>query len=436
MAAHQPSTRHGVGGLICLLVAASLAASADARAEVSFVPVPEIILDPNEGNTYGVMGVWMFLNEQSEIQYMVAPDIRYNETKGVYPTFRLFGYPTLTRRYTIALGKSTTKDESYEAEYYDRGLLDGRAFLRGYAVFEQDSTERFFGFGNNSKEDNEANYTSRTLEGWIEPGYWIVPTVYVSYRVRVRRISTSAGQVSGVPFLTSCNPDPSQLRNEPPWYCMPVDRPGRERFIRRTNTFDRGRFPGHYFSNRMEFGYDTRDSIDLPSQGAYSRLYFEFADRALGSSTSYTKFGVDSRGYIPLRGEKKNPIIALRATLDYVTGPSDTPFWERSAVGGRRSVRGFGSDRFIGFNRSVGSAELRTNVYQRRLFGVKAELELAPFVDAGQVWKGVTENPVDDLHWAYGLGFRFIVRPQILAFVDVGQGDEGLKVFTGIDYPF
>lgn len=430
MAAHQPSsTRRALGGLIGLVLGVSLGASADVRAEVSFVPVPEIILDPNEGNTYGVMGVWMLLNENSEIQYMLAPDIRYNETKGVFPTFRLFGYPTSTRRYSIALGKSTTKDENYEAEYYDRGLMEGRAFLRGYANFEQDSTERFFGFGNDSMEDDEANYTGRNLEGWVEPGYWIVPTVYVSYRARVRRFSTSAGQVNDVPFLTSCGPTASGL------YCNPRE-PILRRRIRQTNTFDRGRFPAHYFSNRLEFGYDTRDSIDLPSRGAYSRLYFEFADRALGSSTSYTKFGMDTRGYIPLRGEKKNPIIALRGTLDYVTGPSDTPFWERSSIGGRRTLRGFGGDRFIGFNRSVGSAELRTNVYQRRLFGVKAEVEVAPFVDAGQVWKGVTENPVDDLHWDYGLGFRFIVRPQILAFVDVGQGDEGLKVFTGIDYPF
>src|SRR5262245_57420641 len=193
MAADEPSSaRAPARRLIALLLAACLAYSVPGRAEVSFVPVPEIILDPNEGNTYGVMGVWMFLNEQSEIQYMLAPDIRYNQTKGIFPTLRLFGYPTPLRRYQVALGKSTTKDEDYEGEYYDRGLLDGHAFLRAFGRFEQDSTERFFGFGNNSKESNEANYTSRVFEGWAEPGYWIVPTVYVSYRMWIRRFSTSA----------------------------------------------------------------------------------------------------------------------------------------------------------------------------------------------------------------------------------------------------
>src|SRR5262249_40524963 len=60
MAPHQPRhPRHAIRGLIGLVVAACIAWASATRAESSFVPVPEIILDPNEGNTYGVMGVWM-----------------------------------------------------------------------------------------------------------------------------------------------------------------------------------------------------------------------------------------------------------------------------------------------------------------------------------------------------------------------------------------
>src|SRR5262245_53097775 len=186
MAADQPSRGpRAVGELIALALAAVLGAASAVSADMSFVPVPEIITDPNEGNTYGLMGVFMFLDENSVIQYMVAPDVRYNSTKGFFPTFRLFGYPTPTRRYQIAIGQSTTKDNDYEAEYYDRGLLEGRAFLRAKALYENDSTERFFGFGNDSQEYNEANYTSRTIEAWVEPGYWIVPKLYVSVRPRI-----------------------------------------------------------------------------------------------------------------------------------------------------------------------------------------------------------------------------------------------------------
>ncbi|MCW5889496.1 MAG: BamA/TamA family outer membrane protein [bacterium] len=422
----DPRQLPGTRGLLtacALALLAALATSATAFElpwtppgveKTSFVPVPEIILDPNEGNTYGLMGVWLLLDEKDEIKYMLAPDVRYNETKGVFPTLRLFGYPSDTRRYSLAVGKSTTIDENYEFEYADRGLWEKRAFFLAKAGYERDSTERFYGFGNTSREDDESNYTGEEFLADATPGFWIVPTVNVSYRMRIRRYAVAHGQVDGVPFI-----DAPRFRRNP-----------------RTDVRARGLDAGVYWAHKLAVAYDTRDSIDLPTQGALSQIYVDAADRTLGSKTSYMKFGFETRGFIPLRGEKRNPIIALRALADYVSGPKDTPFWERSSLGGRRTLRGYGGDRFIGFNRSLGTAELRTRVYQRRLFGVKAELELAPFVEAGQVWKGVTNSPVDDLHWVYGLGFRGIVAPQIVAFVDVGQGTEGMSIFTGIDYPF
>ena len=47
---------------------------------------------------------------------------------------------------------------------------------------------------------------------------------------------------------------------------------------------------------------------------------------------------------------------------------------------------------------SDGSVELRVPVYGRRIFGVNPVLELAPFFETGQVFEGVTQSPVDDLH--------------------------------------
>jgi len=106
--------------------------------DTSFIPIPEIITDPNEGNTFGILGVVLFLNEQDEIKYMLAPDIRYNDTKGTFPTFRFFGYPSPARRYSVVLGKSTTKDEDYELEYTDRTFWDGRGFVLASFLHEKD----------------------------------------------------------------------------------------------------------------------------------------------------------------------------------------------------------------------------------------------------------------------------------------------------------
>src|SRR6476660_1248362 len=156
--------------LIAAALGALLVWPAAAAADKSFIPIPEIITDPNEGNTIGLLAVVLFLDEKDEIQYMFAPDFRYNETKGAFPTLRFFGYPSPTRRYSLVAGKSTTKDEDYELEYTDRGFWEGRAFLLSSFLHEKDSTERFFGFGNDSRENpfstprrgprgGESNYT-------------------------------------------------------------------------------------------------------------------------------------------------------------------------------------------------------------------------------------------------------------------------------------
>ena len=398
---------------IAALVAALVAWPAPARAGRSFIPIPEIIADPNEGNTLGLLGVILFTDDKDQIRYMLAPDLRYNRTTGVFPHFRLFGYPSATRQYSLVVGKSTTRDEKYFGDIEERGLWGGRAFVLASVLYERDSTERFFGFGNDSDENNESNYTSQIFDAEATPGIWVLPYLNVSYHMRILRHAVQPGQVDSFPFI------------------------GDPRFIEGPDTDVRGRglATAVYWSHSLALTYDTRDSLRQPTTGTLVLVYADAADRRLGSATSFVKFGLESRKFVPIL-KSGNPILALRALIDYVSGGDDTPFYEMSSLGGHQSLRGFGGDRFIDFNRSLASAELRTRVYRRRLFGVNAELEVAPFVETGQVFHTLSDSPVDDLHWVYGLGFRGVVRPQIVAFVDVGRGSEGTSVFSGIDYPF
>src|SRR5205823_1738029 len=137
--------------------------------------------------------------------------------KGVFPTFRLFGYPTPRRRYSVLVGKSTTKDEDYELEFTDRGYWEGRAFVLASFVHERDSTDRFFGFGNDTASEprrlpergplgGESNYTGRNTVAQATPGVWLLPSVNLSYRMRIRRFSVERGQVRNVPFIGTAYP--------------------------------------------------------------------------------------------------------------------------------------------------------------------------------------------------------------------------------------
>jgi len=387
--------------LVCLLVPAL------ARAW-SIIPIPEFITDPNEGNTYGILPVVLFTDEEDRIRYMLAPDFSYNDTKGFFPRLRFFGYPSRTRQYALVAGKSTTKDERYLAEFKDRGLWDGRAWVFAGAMHEQDSTERFFGFGNNTREDEESNYTNNDTVAELYPGFWIVPRLGLAYKMGIRSHGLSSGQVDSLPFIAVEHPE--------------VRGRGLER--------------GTYWTHRLALIWDSRDDIDIPSRGVFGVVYAEGTDEAIGSETSFFKFGWEWRQFVPLSWRNWSAVLAMRALIDYVSAGDDTPFWEMSSLGGRTALRAFGADRFIDFNRSLGSIELRVPVYGRRIFGVNPVLELAPFFETGQVFNGVTQSPVDDLHIAYGMGFRAVIRPQIVAFVDVGFGYEGSAVFSGVNYPF
>jgi hemolysin activation/secretion protein len=145
------------------------------------------------------------------------------------------------------------------------------------------------------------------------------------------------------------------------------------------------------------------------------------------------KYGFEVREFVPLH---ERVVLALHGVLDYTGGADRAPFYELNSIGGKKSLRGFGTDRFVDAHRFFSSVELRTMAFRRELFGVVPELEVAPFADVGQVFSDAASVPFDDLHPVAGVGFRGVVRPQVVGFVDLGFGTDGPAVFTGLDYPF
>ena len=375
-----------------------------ARADISVIPLPEILTDPNEGNTYGFLPVVLLVDPKGRIDHIIAHDIRWNEITGFFPAFRLLGYPTLEQQYFITLRKSQRIDEDYIGQYEQEELFDGRANVVANATYFRDSRLRFYGFGNATVDEQETNYTQRRLAFYLRLGVrpWS-ENVELGWSTRVEDVSIKEGGVDDLPFTGDLLPN--------------------------TNGLEGSTIHGQGFS----VAYDDRDSDSIPSKGTLGAVHVEIIDRALGSSESFFKYGFEVRKFVPFR---ERFVLALHGVLDYISGASQAPFYERSMIGGKRSLRGFGEGRFVDSNRFFTTVELRTRAYDRRVFGVDLEVELAPFVDAGQVFDSATTLPFRDLHYVGGLGFRGIVRPQVVGFVDLGFGTDGTAVFTGLDYPF
>jgi hypothetical protein len=390
-------------GVACLVTAGSVA-----RADWSLIPLPEIIVDPNEGTTVGFLPVIVVATKSKSIRSIIAPDVRYNDTFGVYPTFRFFDYPDPKQKYFVMGGKGTLRGEYAEADYNGQDLLHGWLDLWANGRHEQDPFERFFGFGNRTLDSKESNYTSTMERASLFTGVNFYGSFQGFWATRISEVRVGRGGVTHLP----------QVRD-------PASGFSNVNGVRGATTV------GQQFG----LAFDTRDARDIPTQGVFANSAIEVVDKSLGSSHSFIKYGFEGKAFVPLRADRRF-IVALHAALDYLQHGDNAPFYEKNAIGGIHSLRAYGSGRFRDNNRFVFQSELRSNVYEREIFGVRAHLEVAPFLDVAQVFGSSREFPLEDLHVVGGLGFRAVVIPQVVAYVDFGSSGGAPAAFTGIDYPF
>jgi hypothetical protein len=375
------------------------------------IPVPEIIVSPTEGITGGVLGVVLFANEDKTISGILAPDVRYNDISGVWPTLRYFGYPDPQQQYSIVAGKATKHGDFFDADYVGEkrlgGLLDVHLNLRR----DEDPFERFYGFGNETKDGEETNYTGTVHRLITYAGYNILEWLRCSFQFRFAHVRIGSGEVDDVQNLRTSDLNDVEGING-----------------------------ATVVATRWALAVDTRDRANIPTEGYFADFAVEVIDKALGASDSYVKYGFEAKGFLPLERFFSVPerrfVLALHTNLDYMGHGSDAPFYERNTVGGMESLRSEGRNRFTDKHRFVMQAELRSQVYRREIFGVDAHLEVAPFLDFAKVFNDTDEFPMSNLHAAGGLGVRAVVVPQVVAYVDVGTGGDTPAVFTGIDYPF
>jgi hemolysin activation/secretion protein len=112
------------------------------------------------------------------------------------------------------------------------------------------------------------------------------------------------------------------------------------------------------------------------------------------------------------------------------------PFFEQSSLGGQNNLRGFGVDRFIDKHLLAFSIEQRIHLVRTKIAGTTADFEIAPFLDTGQVFNDYKDVTFNNYRMTPGVGFRGIVRPNVVGRVDYGYSREGGAIFAGLDFPY
>ncbi len=388
--------------LLCLAIFIIIACPVVARADYSLIPLPVYATSRNGGNDYGFMPV-LLLKEQNEYVYaIIAPSVVVNDNTGTNLTFRYLGFPTVDKNYRIFVNRSMGTDQEYTGEYWDNKFADGKFRLYGRLTFFRDTTYRFFGLTQHSREIDETNYSNLELSPQFSLGYYLPHNLILSYGEKLRWVTIRRGSATSLPFIQSEYPSLEGING------------------------------GAVIERRVKLTYDTRDDEVFPTKGVFANV-FEEIGQSFSHGRTFTRTGLDARTFISL--SDKRFITVLKGEFQLVAGHK-VPFYEESTLGGENTLRGLGNYRYRDDGYILLNVEERIKLFRIHIFGVWSEWEAAPFVDAGRVYSSFRKDFIEDYQFNPGVGFRAIVQPNIVGRVDLGYGREGLNAFVGIDFPF
>jgi surface antigen Omp85-like protein len=373
-------------------------------------PVPEVTTNPNGGVTYGVLLAFLFKNQQNQIASIFAPDVSDDTKLGFGGNVRYFAYPSADVQWYALAGAQEKIARIVDLNYESGRTRENWYSLEGRLYFERDPTDRFYGFGNDSPESGESNYTTEQVYVRGKLGWNLTQAFQLALVARPRYVRIFQGAFTNIPQTTMIYPNAKGVGG------------------------------GSEIYGELRATYDTRDSVDIPRRGTLALLYGGTAQRALFSSFSYNRVGLDVHHYFPL---SPRLTLATHGYLQYMPSGNEAPFWARGRLGGdpsflydQETLRGFGTGRFNDNNLSVANFELRARVFELTIMNTPGILELAPFFEAGRVFHEMSGDPFEALHPVGGIGFRGIAEPFVVGFVDIGFGGEGNAIFAGINYPF
>ena len=282
--------------------------------------------------------------------------------------------------------------------------------------FFHDPRSRFYGVGAAAREEDQSAYDHQE-NGTVLDLYWL-PAEHLRFAVGGKFRSVDVGDAT------------EGLRDKMP-FTTTLSSPG-------------GKFasiPGikgaTVVGERLSAIYDARNSEFSPSDGSYIRVTGEFDQitkqviTAPGPVSQYGRFTADLRKYFSTLDQKIT--LVLRNGWTFTTS-ENVPFFDQATLGGSNSDRGFVEGRFHGQHSVFGSMEFRYQTMHVEMMGYPMDVEMAPFVDFGQVFdsKGIKGrfniNP--------GMSIRILNRPNVGIVGNGAFGQDGLIFTGGVQLPF
>jgi outer membrane protein assembly factor BamA len=390
--------------LVCLLAGGGMIGVRPCWADTQIFPIPSASTSKNDGNDAGLIVPILITDPDGELKYLLAPMAIHNSIVGARGTFNLFRYDQGGRQMQFIASLSEKIERKLLFNYTDPAFSNGRYFLNFGGTFFKNATARFYGLGQSTTKSDQTNYTAREARANWRFGVYLNEVTQVSVGQRVRQMSLQRG-ATDLPFTGEVFPT--------------VDGVQGETII-----------VGH----RATFFYDTRNNLSSPTDGMAVTAYAEVNQNVHnGDHPVYSRYEMEVKKLFP--SESKRAILVMRADIQATLG-EQVPFFEQSSLGGQNNLRGYGVDRYIDKNLVAASIEERIHIARAKIAGVTADFEFAPFLDTGQVFNSYQDISFKDYRMTPGVGFRGIVRPNVVGRIDYGFSKEGGAIFAGLDFPY
>lgn len=190
--------------------------------------------------------------------------------------------------------------------------------------------------------------------------------------------------------------------------------------------------------------YDTRDFEPDPTKGAYFEIANEYSSKLIGSQFDFDKLLIQGRYYQKLPFGPRT-VLAGRAGIGNVFG-KNAPFFEYqdqwspegsiNAMGGKASLRGYRTNRFLARSMWFANVELRTRLAETNLWKQHFSFTVAPFFDMGTVRDRWQDLNFQNIKYSYGAGLRIGWNQSTVLYFDYGKSKEDGLFFFGIGQAF
>jgi len=269
------------------------------------------------------------------------------------------------------------------------------------ATYRNFTQERYFGTGPDSKEQNQTSYRMEDIN--YVGRFGITPAKHIKAGVLSGWLGTSVGSGTSrfVPSIETVfsSPNTPALANQP-----------------------------DYAEVGLFFEADYRDHPGNPRAGGrYTASWTSFRDRNLGQY-DFGRYDIEGQHYFPFFHQRRVIAVRAKTTMTQTATGQEVPFFMQPTVGGSEDLRGFNEFRFRDRNMVVLNAEYRWEAF--------SGLDLAAFVDAGQVAPRVSDFHLGNFEKSYGVGFRFNTEKSVFLRVDLGFSREGQRLLIKFGHVF